>query len=482
MAFYGDIPASLTKRNELLASMAETLDDALVQSEADALYQSILSEGSFVDGDKTKLDYITATQAVDLDMVALEQTDIASLRNTKQLSQAIHMTAASSGSNGIQIANNDDINFGTGDFTISFLCSLQDWDPGVATILWYVISDSNNYIQVLLASTGTISLKVKLSGSIYHNTFSDGPPADIANNKFAQITISVKRETEFVDGLTSIYINKELLYTSAIPMQTPADFSIDPTLYMLGTVISRIASTTLAAYVYNRALSADGVADLYERGVAWEDMGASQTVLTSGALTIGKNYTIDTFETGDDFTNVGAASNADGVGFTATGTTPTTWTNGSSLRNPGCTLQLEPENIQPASGQWLDSSGNGHHAKMPAEGCTLMRPESRFEIRWTNTWAGTSESQYVGGVNEDIFPSDNVFIEYIIWECTATGVNGILGDGSDTDRFVESTALAAYTNCTIANRTHDGTNRKFVIGLNGNFTGSITTTLVGRIL
>jgi hypothetical protein len=57
--------------------------------------------------------------------------------------------------------------------------------------------------------------------------------------------------------------------------------------------------------------------------------------LTSGTLTVGETYRIDTYVSGDDFTNVGASSNASGVEFEATGTTPTTWTNESSLRATG---------------------------------------------------------------------------------------------------------------------------------------------------
>jgi len=52
---------------------------------------------------------------------------------------------------------------------------------------------------------------------------------------------------------------------------------------------------------------------------------------TSGSLVSGKRYRIESFATGDDFTNVGAASNATGSVFTASGTAPTDWTNGSEL-------------------------------------------------------------------------------------------------------------------------------------------------------
>lgn len=54
-------------------------------------------------------------------------------------------------------------------------------------------------------------------------------------------------------------------------------------------------------------------------------------VRTSGELQIGRRYMIYDWVTGDDFTNVGAASNADLVIFTATGDTPSIWSNGSKV-------------------------------------------------------------------------------------------------------------------------------------------------------
>ncbi len=52
---------------------------------------------------------------------------------------------------------------------------------------------------------------------------------------------------------------------------------------------------------------------------------------TSGTLTVGETYQIVSLVAGDDFTNVGATSNTTAVVFTATGTTPSVWTNGSAL-------------------------------------------------------------------------------------------------------------------------------------------------------
>lgn len=53
--------------------------------------------------------------------------------------------------------------------------------------------------------------------------------------------------------------------------------------------------------------------------------------ITEGPLEIGTNYIIKKYFFGDDFLNVGASTNTEGYVFTATGTTPTTWTNGSTL-------------------------------------------------------------------------------------------------------------------------------------------------------
>lgn len=56
-----------------------------------------------------------------------------------------------------------------------------------------------------------------------------------------------------------------------------------------------------------------------------------RTKQTSGTLTVGQAYLISDYNAGDNFSNVGASSNATGIQFIATATTPTTYTNGSTL-------------------------------------------------------------------------------------------------------------------------------------------------------
>lgn len=69
----------------------------------------------------------------------------------------------------------------------------------------------------------------------------------------------------------------------------------------------------------------------------------STNVITSGALTIGVRYRINDYNAGDNFTNVGGA-NVTGNVFTATGTTPTTYSNGSIL---SIVSDLEFQGVKP---------------------------------------------------------------------------------------------------------------------------------------
>ena len=92
--------------------------------------------------------------------------------------------------------------------------------------------------------------------------------------------------------------------------------------------------TTSSPITYNFAA---GAGDDFDLNSAVMLLGGSAsafqkpTTLTGGTLVIGQQYYIKTFQSGDTFTNVGASSNATDVSFIATGTNPTTWTNGSSL-------------------------------------------------------------------------------------------------------------------------------------------------------
>lgn len=416
---------------------------------------------------------------------AVSEAGQAHLTNPLAPAQAIAMTAAASGSSGIAVADNDNIDFGTGNFSVHVEAALPTWTP--AGLVWLVdkVQDADNRWGVYISpATGRLSFFGQKTGG---TAISVETPTALTLNagSMAKITCVITRETAGTAGSAAVYVNSALLATIAIPAGTPADLSNSGSLAALGYLVSSYAGTVQSAYLFNFALTAAEVASLHTNGSVPESwkLANGQTALTSGTLVAGKQYQIDTFAAGDDFTNIGG-TNASGSRFVATGTTPTTWTNGSSVRPAVATLLLEPEGIQPAPGQWLDASSNKLHAMQPAAGSSLVRPKRDGEVRWTNTWAGSHEAQYIGGVNQAILPA-NAYIESIVGVITGSTVEDIIvGDGSDTDRWVALTSgLAAGTVAfTLANRISDGTNRKMAVDPDANFTGSIVWTIKYTIL
>ncbi len=184
--------------------------------------------------------------------------------NTKMPSQAVELTAASTGSTGIVVADNDNIDFGTGDFTLVWRGSLPDWISGSGM---YIMMRSDNGFSVAISTAGYIQCYFADAGASYNsvaNTFIDGT--------VHEIVVSVDNGTSiayYVDG-------KQLGSSVAIPS---IDVDSGTSLYISGTNAIRTASRTEAVYTYNRALSADEVADLYKNGPKYEDKWGSQTAV-----------------------------------------------------------------------------------------------------------------------------------------------------------------------------------------------------------
>ena len=90
---------------------------------------------------------------------------------------------------------------------------------------------------------------------------------------------------------------------------------------------------------------------------------STSSAITSGTLTAGKRYTITTYVSNDDFTNVGASSNATGITFIATGTTPTEWLHGSTL-TPDCqNIALPSDFFLPLEVLFYNTDGNRYPCK-----------------------------------------------------------------------------------------------------------------------
>ena len=438
----------------------------------DAARTLTLSGSTTLGGTASNAEAIAGTDTVKIVPAAGLAAAQAVLVNPKAMSQGVAMTYAASGSSGIKVADNDNIDFGTGNFTLVWRGSLLDWTPSADQILLI------KFATVGYALTMFTAGKIGVGGTIAKtatgaNTFGDGTVHTIVASITRGGNVVFYFDGSLFETLSGVNTT-DLLNTGVFEVAGRSATGV------------RTASTTHFAATYNRALTAAEVLDLNRNGVAPQHRRASQTALTSGTLLAGQEYTIDTFVAGDDFSNiatvVSGTINTTGCIFVATGTTPTTWTNSSSLRATGATLILEPEGIQPAPGQWLDSSTNKLHAMQPATGSSLTRYKKDFEYRWTNTWTASSAAQYVGGLNQAVLSADHFITDVITQATVTTDVENLtLGDGSDADRFVTAFAPSATrTKQTIAAQS-DGTNLKLVYTPAAEATMTVETIIRGFI-
>ena len=479
-------------------------------------------------------------------------------RFTNPLAQAVsvQMTAAASGSNGIQQLDNANLDMGTNDFTLHWEGSLPDYTPSARQRLVFKVLSNVGY-SFAVETSGV--LRFFINAATFDSTVATG----LTDNSYAKISASIIRETASAAGSVTFYVNGVQL-GAAVSITAAATPTLDNAEVFVtsGTTTVRNASNTIASRLYNRALTAAEVLDLSINGVALADRGASQlprysadfsagtggvaatnaTILgnqdaisdgttskdncllvtlvsgTDGRVRniAGSTYTVGVTEktrivyyipSGQAITNIQIRSNAGAVIVTPTAVVgqwtelvfdylPTTSTTlecriygvGAAdgddfyiavwdITRLGLTSELLASNSQSDTGQIFDTSGNKNHALLPASGATVVgRPVSQTrEVRWTNTWAGTNELQYIGGVNQAILPA-NAYIESIVGTVSgATPHDIIIGDGSDTDRYVTiTTGLAAgTTSFTLANRTTDGTNLKLTVDPDTNATMSI---------
>ncbi len=472
------------------------------------------------------------------------------IKNPLAFAQGVYLTVAASGSTGITTADNDNIDFGTGNFSYEIGVSLPGYTPAANVIIAQKHDGSNGWILSCL-TTGYLRLTIN---STNYDSTATLASAGVSDGDVINIGFFVTRSSASTAGSVVFGLNKGQLGNSVtITAGAPTTVSNAVSMYTMGTSATRSAGRVYFSIPYNRALTISEHKAFYENGIAYADKwGSSTEVITnqtdrdfSGANNW-VNVNIDTFDaTGDlsvswtninrycklttgvslvagkkyritvDVANLAGTANIreyEGSGvmlslsengtktgeFTAmvnctgfivvsTNVTGSVDLDNFSIIEIGATLALESEGIQPAPGQWLDSSNNKLHAWQPATGSSLTRYKKTFEIRGTNTWAGTHEAQSVTMLTDAsraMLPA-NCYITDIIGVVAGTTIEDIIiGDGSDTDHWVEATTglAAGTTSFAIANHISDGTNMEMVVDPDNNFTGSITWTIRGYIL
>jgi hypothetical protein len=186
--------------------------------------------------------------------------------------------------------------------------------------------------------------------------------------------------------------------------------------------------------VFNRALSAGDVTELITVGVNPADQWGTQTGQTSGTLVASKRYRIATYVASDSFTNVGAASNTTGVEFVATGTTPTTWTNASTLNRIGGLVDLD---FTVGTGyQATDRSTNNLHGTL-FNGVEFMVPR-RMAVLYATTNTNGNQ-QMLGGT---LAIPTNAIIEDIIVNSTGSATVSV-GNASAGTQIVNGASVVS---------------------------------------
>lgn len=241
------------------------------------------------------------------DAAQIAQGSVLSLLNPKAPSQAVHMTAASSGSNGIQVADDDDVDFGTGDLTPVWRGALPDYTPSETLYLIYKRQDAGNRFGLTLSSTGILNFFWTVSSVL--QAFSSTVAIDAGAWEYVEIAVSVTRETASAAGSVTFYVNGVQLGDAvAITAASPPDISNTGVLSLCTNqaATGRVESRIQAAHLFNRALSASEVLDLYLNGVAYADKGGSQTATYTSDFSAGADGWIASGGT--------AAGNIDSIG------------------------------------------------------------------------------------------------------------------------------------------------------------------------
>lgn len=251
--------------------------------------------------------------------------------------------------------------------------------------------------------------------------------------------------------------------------------SLDGEFFKLGAQSSTstaVDATFIRAAYWNRALSDAQIQTCVTNGVEFADQWASQAALTSGQLVIGKRYRITSYLSGDDFTNVGAASNASGVEFVATGTTPTNWTATSTLTRIGA---LAAWDFETGVGfQLHDRSTNNYHATLagsPAPYWTM--PRRRGVLYASGSFSSGVATRLLIG---DALPSGALIEAVAVNVLTGTPTTVSLGTLStaSTD-IVNAQAVAAGRNVeTMASRFQAETTAQLWATFNAATTAAFT--------
>jgi len=255
----------------------------------------------------------------------------------------------------------------------------------------YLLNGSSQYITIpYTQKTKSFSVWIKPTANA-KSILNFGTNLDLSINTSNVLTVG--------SGITNatIYVNGKATTTVTLNVWNYIFVVCDeftPTVLEVGRYSTSYFSGNIALNrTFNRAYTQVEIIKLYNNGVMGQnvlpnsDSYASQTAKTSGTLTIGKRYIIDTFVSDDDFTNVATLEsgtmNTSGCVFLCKATTPTVWTNGSSLHQIGCVAEYLPENAGRLG--WIETQ-NGLHGQTSGSPIAITPEQKSFDYHDVKTF------------------------------------------------------------------------------------------------
>ncbi len=223
-------------------------------------------------------------------------------KNPLAFAQGINMTYAASAS--MNTADNINIDFDTGNFTLVWKGSLPDWTPSAAYRLLFKYAPNYGYELAITPTAFRVGLYRNDGGTFFSstagNTFVDGTEHEIAT--------VITRETASTAGSVIFYVDGFQLGASvAITAASPVTVSTTGILYLLGTSTERTASVSHNITTFNRALTAAEVLSLYRNGIDYADKWGSQTAVYTSDFSAGADSWAEAAQTTVD-------GNIDGIG------------------------------------------------------------------------------------------------------------------------------------------------------------------------
>ena len=143
-----------------------------------------------------ELEYKGSDAVVRTAQIPLSNERLVEISRVTPLAQAVRvaMTAATSGSNGIQALDNVNLDMGTNNFTLQWEGSLTDWSPATTTRLWEKFQDVSNLVRfAVIDPSGTLRVTAIVGGVTLINTTST-VVTGLSDGSVAKISAVVVRE------------------------------------------------------------------------------------------------------------------------------------------------------------------------------------------------------------------------------------------------------------------------------------------------